>query len=386
MDGRAEVLIVGLGPAGAAAGITLARAGVRVLALDGHPEHPKPCGGCLSARAVDLLEGLLGAPEWLRACPVADMYLEAPGRPPSRCFPTQPAGAYFVERRRLDEFLRRRALEAGVRVVAERARSLEPAGQGWLARTRRQAWQGDWLLGADGAQGLSARVLGLGQTSFVYKALVEERPLPPDLSPDLEGAALLELGGAPGGYAWAFGRQGVLNLGLAGLQGRVGGTQALLAHYQAFLKRRGLGRPGVWRGALIPCPGPLPPRLVRGRAAVLGDAAAAADPFLGEGIGQAAASGLAAARAILAGDLGGYARGLRQGLLKEHRHARWLARLVYRAPRVFQTLAQSNPAAIELAWRVLRGQLGYDGIWRALARMLLGGGLPPPGRAAGLDR
>ncbi|MBI5523752.1 MAG: FAD-dependent monooxygenase [Desulfarculus sp.] len=383
MRGRYDVIIVGLGPAGAAAAVTLARAGAKVLALDARPGHAKPCGGCLSARAMASL-AFLDPPAWLTTRPVATMYLEAGGRP-SRRFTTQTAGAYFVERARLDAWLAQRAGESGAEVVHERARGLEPQAGGWAVRTSQGAWQGGWLLGADGATSLVGRALDLGRTTFAYKAIVEERPLPPGLAERLEGAALLDLGGAPGGYAWAFGRQGVLNLGLAGRGSRTGSTTNLVGRYGAFLARLGLGRPGAWRGALIPCPDGRPARLARGRAAVIGDAAAAADPFLGEGIGQAVHSGLLAGRAILEGGLDLYQARMRAGLLREHRHARLLARLIYRAPALFQSLAQRHPGATELAWQVLRGQRAYAGIWAGVTRLLLGLSAGPPPQAS-LDR
>jgi flavin-dependent dehydrogenase len=107
---------------------------------------------------------------------------------------------------------------------------------------------------------------------------------------------------------------------------------------------------------------------------VIGDAAAAADPFLGEGIGQAVQTGLAAARAVLAGDLGLYQDELRADLWREHAHARLLARLVYRWPGLFQSLARWRPNAVDLAWAVLRGELNYAGLWRALGQRLRPGG------------
>lgn len=52
-----DVIIVGMGPAGATAAATLSRGGLTVLGLDKatHPRY-KVCGGGLSARIEQLLE------------------------------------------------------------------------------------------------------------------------------------------------------------------------------------------------------------------------------------------------------------------------------------------------------------------------------------------
>src|SRR5436853_210023 len=61
MAPRYDVIVAGAGPAGAAAGWTLARAGARVAMID--PSHPreKPCGGGVTGRALDLLDGAIDA-------------------------------------------------------------------------------------------------------------------------------------------------------------------------------------------------------------------------------------------------------------------------------------------------------------------------------------
>jgi geranylgeranyl reductase family protein len=378
--GDYDVAIIGLGPAGAAAAVELARGGARVVALDRPKARAKPCGGCVSARAAQVME-FMDLPPWVLAHPVERLILAAPGRLPVHSLPGE-TGAYLVDRGRLDALLRRRAGEAGAEVVAEGAKAARREGSRWRVSAAKGDFTADWLIGADGAGGLLGRGLGLGRTTFHYRALVEERPLPPGLAAELSGTALLELGAAPLGYAWAFARGDGLNLGLAG-RGGLSTAQLVQAH-AAFLRRRGLGPPGAWRGALIPCPGWPWPRLVSGRAAVVGDAAALADPFLGEGIGQAVMSGRLAARAVKAGDLMLYAHEIQRTLLTEHAHARALAALISRAPKVFQGLTFRHPGALRLVWQVLRGERGFAGIWGGVAAMALG--RPAGGTRWGLDR
>src|SRR5262245_6953234 len=55
VGGVADVAVVGAGPAGAAAAFALARAGARVTMFDGSHPREKPCGGGVTARALDLV-------------------------------------------------------------------------------------------------------------------------------------------------------------------------------------------------------------------------------------------------------------------------------------------------------------------------------------------
>ncbi|MCF8032972.1 MAG: NAD(P)/FAD-dependent oxidoreductase [Desulfarculaceae bacterium] len=367
-----DAIVVGLGPAGAAAACELAEAGRRVLVLDGAPARAKPCGGCLSDRGLEAL-AWLEPPAWLREHPVRRLWIGFPGKSAAQ-YVSPRVGAWLVERARLDAWLAGRARQAGAEVLPARASRLSRENGLWQARGKDGAWRAPWLVLASGAGARLADALpGLEPGQWRFAALVSERPLPPGMEPYLRDAGLLELGGVAGGYGWAFGRGGVLNLGIAGLLGRdQGGPGGLHRRMEAFTRRLGLEPMGAPRGAMIPCPHRRRLVLAQGRAALVGDAAGLADPVLGEGIAQAVASGRMAARAILAGDLGLYQKRAEATLLRDHHHARLLARLIYRFPAAFHGLARRRPGGVELGFNWLRGELAPVDMWGALARGFLG--------------
>ena len=371
MNRRYDIVVTGLGPGGAMAAVELAQAGAKVLVLDGKTVKAKPCGGCLSRRWEWLLMSL-DLPAELWDHPVDRLWLAAPGKQSAYWHTTEP-GAYLVERSQLDQALVRAVVRSGAEVLPARAKDIFQDDDALMIRSTAGLHQARWLIGADGAGGMVARKLGLGHSSLSYHAIVEERPLPPGMAEKLFRAALIEIGGMPHGYGWIFARGDVVNVGMGywSKQGRGRlGTRQLAKAYGAFLARHELGRPGPWRGWVIPCPDGGPFRAARGRACVVGDAAAAGDPFLGEGIGQALFSGRLAAWAIMAGNLELYNHAL-AGLWREHKHGRLLARLIYGWPHLFQGLARRRPGAIELGFAVLRGELAQAKLWSAVLAKLL---------------
>ena len=144
-----------------------------------------------------------------------------------------------------------------------------------------------------------------------------------------------------------------------------------MKHYADFLHRYDLGAPGAYRGAAIPCPAAWAQIPVKGRAAWVGDAAALADPFLGEGIGQAICSGLQAGWAIAKGNLSLYIKALRKNIFREHLHAWLLARLVYARPGLSQSLVVRHPGALELGFGLLRGDVTHRSLWGFVLRKVL---------------
>jgi flavin-dependent dehydrogenase len=132
MLSASDVLIVGGGPAGAAAACHLAIAGSSVLLCEREAQpRPKVCGEFLSAGACAELAALGLPPDALGAARISHVRLIHGTR---RARAALPFAAWGLSRERLDERLLDRAAECGARVHRGLSvRRLERAAHGWRA-------------------------------------------------------------------------------------------------------------------------------------------------------------------------------------------------------------------------------------------------------------
>jgi menaquinone-9 beta-reductase len=308
-----DVAVVGAGPAGVAAAITLARAGRQVTVVD-RAQFPrdKVCGDGLTTGALRLLDGLGLQPEavasWQR---VDDVVVRSPSGYEATFPMPRGHGTYAAVARRtdLDAALVDLARAAGVKVLDGHACTgvtetdddvtLEVEGHGRL--------QARWLVAADGMWSPVRKALGLATPGYrgewhafrQYFAGVGPRAqrelfvwFEPDLLP---------------GYAWSFPLPGgVANVGF-GIQrgGKVARIQEMGALWPDILARPHI-REVLGEAAEAESPHrawPIPARvdeavLAGRRTLIAGDAATATDVLTGEGIGQALLTGVLAAEAI----------------------------------------------------------------------------------------
>ena len=320
VDTRADVVVVGAGPAGSAAAAWAARAGRDVLVVDSAQfPRDKACGDGLTPRAVAELE-LLGLGGWLdsrirhRGLRMsgfgADVEVEWPG-------PSFPSTGSAVPRVELDERIRSVAADDGAKMLlGVKAVDVEHDSSGRVQALVLDSGAtiglGD-LIVADGARSTLGRVLGRRwHQETVYGVAVRGYIATPR-SHEPWITSHLELRSPEGkvlpGYGWIFPLgNGEVNIGVGALATSKRPAHAALRplmSYYTGLRREEWGFDGEPRAglsALLPMGG-----AVSGVAGpnwmLIGDAAACVNPLNGEGIDYGLETGRLAAELLGSGDL-----------------------------------------------------------------------------------
>jgi geranylgeranyl reductase family protein len=307
----ADVVVVGAGPAGTSAAITLARAGREVVLIDkARFPRDKVCGDGLTTAALRELEALgldpSAIPSWQ---PVTDVWIRSPsGRRVRFPLPHDGLFAAIATRRDLDAAMVDLARKHGVTV--REGEALVGATTGTAAvslGTTNGSVQARYAIGADGMWSPLRKAVGLTQPGYLgewhaFRQYVGNVTGP--ASTDL--FVFFEPDFLPG-YFWSFPlADGRANIGFGIQRGGNLRTQDMKQLWPDLLERphiRSLLGDDVT--FLEPHKAwPIPGRIDSmpagtGRVLFVGDAVAACDPLTGEGIGQALTTGRLAAETIL---------------------------------------------------------------------------------------
>lgn len=366
-----DAVVVGGGPAGASAAHALAQGAARVLLLEkaSIPRY-KPCGGGITARARAASPLLAGfAPE----TEASSIHLSSDDSPISCTLPTPVS---MTMRSDFDAYLVRRAVAAGATLRDGVALSgLEAEGASLRLRVGRDCVLARYVVGADGANGITGRLAGFSPCRAYATAIEVEVGVPDAACARYRDTALFDFQSVPGGYAWIFGKDGQLSTGVGTFSAR-GATdlRPSLARFLATHPDLRGGEVRLQRGHRIPLAGGRTSRR-HGRVLLAGDAAALADPLTGEGIGYALASGRRAGATILdalhgaSEALAGYERYLQNDLCGDLRYARLAAALVYRYPGLLLRLTREHPGLRTAATGAICGTLTYRSL---VVRLALG--------------
>ncbi|MBA2537135.1 MAG: geranylgeranyl reductase family protein [Actinobacteria bacterium] len=385
---RFDAVVVGAGPAGSTAAWRLARAGASVLLIDrARFPRDKPCGGGLTLRAVreapvDVSPVVEDVVDRMELRLNFGRTFERGGDKPL---------VWMTQRRRLDAHLLEEAARAGT-VVRDGVRvtglTEEPDGVtvSWEGGRARSAV----LVGADGANGLSARSLGF-TSSYVHGVAFEGNVRYDHVSQGRYGGrVVVELGGIPGGYGWVFPKGDHVNVGLGGWEEE---GPRLRTELRRLCAEHGVCLEDLEeiRGYRLPLREPTSV-LARGRSLVVGDAAGLVDPVSGDGMFEGFLSAQYASEAVLdvlagrAGALEPYGPRL-AGRLARQLWASWGVKgALDRFPRTTFAVART-----QIVWRaverLVRGEVSDIGEVHGLARpplkalALLARAAGDPGRA-----
>lgn len=285
-----DVLVVGLGPAGASAAAEAAERGAGVLAVDRKqvPGLPVQCAELVPAMIGLDVDGLAGA----RRQAVREMTTFVESEPPHvrGQFP-----GTMIDRAAFDAGLaaRARAMGASCRHGVT-LRGLDTDGTAQLSdgtRIRSRV-----VIGADGPRSRVGAAVGIVNTE-----LAETRQITVPLLVPFEETDIFLSSRLPGGYAWLFPKADIANLGLGGDPEWRHRFKPLLEdlHHQLATQAR-VGRQVLAvTGGAIPVGGILTATARLGDARVLlaGDAAGLANPISGAGIAAAVVSGRLAGEA-----------------------------------------------------------------------------------------
>ena len=285
-----DVLVIGLGPAGASAATAAARAGVRVLAVD---RRAKPG---LPVQCAEFVPALLGAETAaVRRAAVQEivaMQTFLAGAP----LHTPDFRGVMIDRAGFDAALMEEARAVGVRILTDTAFRGFSDGMAVLGQTRIDARV---VIGADGPRSRVGRMAGL-----VNRALVEARQVTVPLLGRHDATDIFLSAEIVGGYGWLFPRGSEANLGLAVVPEARQQLKPLLDSLRERLIAEGRIGAATRRltGGAIPVGGIAGLAGHIGALPVLlaGDAAGLANPVTGAGVNAAVLSGrmagLAAAR------------------------------------------------------------------------------------------
>jgi geranylgeranyl reductase family protein len=339
---RFDAIVVGAGPAGSVTAYRLARAGAKVLLVDrARFPRDKPCGGGLTIRAV---RELPVDPAPVVEASVDTFQLGLDYRRGIERRSSEPL-VLMTQRRRLDALLAERAAEAGAdfRDVQKVSKvTLDDEG------VRVDRARASFLVGADGANGVTAKALGLGALRGHGVALEGNAEADFDRT-----KAAVQLGSVPGGYAWIFPKEEHVNVGVGGWEHQ---GPRLREHLARLCGEYGIDATRLTdvRGHRLPMRAP-GSKLVRGRALLVGDAAGLIDPLSGDGMYEAFVSARLAAEAILEGEVERYEPRLDAELARTLA-ASWKAKLAFdRFPRLTYAIARAP-----LVWPFFEGFVRGD--------------------------
>ncbi|KAK7385863.1 hypothetical protein VNO78_31787 [Psophocarpus tetragonolobus] len=308
---KLRAAVIGGGPAGSSAAEALASGGVETFLFERNPPSvAKPCGGAIPLCMLEEFD----IPHHLIDRHVTRMRIFSPSNIAVDFGKTLKPDEFIAMLRRevLDSFLRSRAHAAGATAVSGLVTGLDlPAATNapyivhYTANgSSRRSLSVDVVIGADGANSRVAKAIGAGEYACAM-AFQERIKLPDEKMAHYENLAEMYVGEdvSPDFYAWVFPKCDHVAVGT----GTVRSKKAIKVYQRGIRERVNSKINGgkVIKVEAHPIPEHPRPIRVKGRVALVGDAAGYVTKCSGEGIYFAAKSGRVCGNAVVKASEGG---------------------------------------------------------------------------------
>jgi geranylgeranyl reductase family protein len=286
---NADVIVLGLGPAGASASAEAARRGCKVIALDRKREAGLP------VQCAELVPALLEVDAGAVRQQVASMvtFVEDDAPDVKRDFPGR-----MLDRAAFDKSLVDEAARAGADIRF--SSFVNAIAEGGVRLSDGSSLRAPVIIGADGPRSRAGKAIGSVNTE-----LVETRQITVPLTAAYPATDIFLSAAIPGGYGWLFPKGAAANVGAGVSPPFKARLKSIVARLHANLRSEARvgGSVSALTGGAIPVGGLRKPWGLLGATRVLlaGDAAGLANPVTGAGIAAAVHSGRLAGQAAATG-------------------------------------------------------------------------------------
>ncbi|WP_019506349.1 geranylgeranyl reductase family protein [Pleurocapsa sp. PCC 7319] len=356
-----DCIIVGAGPAGASAAYHLAKKGHSILVIEKNSfPRAKSCGGGVSPAIAEWFDFDFSP---VVQNNVSEVKYTFKMGDPAEVRLKNVTPMWMVQRDQFDSFLMEQATSQGVEFKdGTEVTNVTLQGDSWQVDTNNGAFTGKYLIAADGANSMVAKLLGFDAPQTIAAASLQ---VPGEVSDRRKTMAFFDFGSLKNGFMWCFPKADGYSLSAAYVRNPKGKADELKKQLTKYAELFDLDPSqgqytehplNLWQQDRI---------LHSDRALLVGEAAGIVDPLIGEGIRPAMFTGIKAAEAVSsaitgnADALGDYTEIIQQEWGNNLAKADFLAGLFFKAPKIAYKLGVKRPAAGRLMGKILCGELSY---------------------------
>lgn len=357
-----DVAVIGSGPAGASAALKLAENGISVVLIEKEtlPRY-KTCGGGFVYRGRRNMPFDISSVVD-REFSKIDIYFERAGI--HLTSEREEPIISMIMRDEFDNLIVEKAKEAGITLLENHKLKDITFGDMNILHTSQGDVNAKFIIAADGALSVTAKLTGWEETRYLIPALEYEVEVSPEDFERLSKEVRFDFDAVPLGYGWSFPKKNHLSIGVASARRT---KIDLKKYYRSYLKTLGIEEviSEEFHGFQIPV-SPREDGFVRKNVFLVGDAAGFADPVTAEGISNAILTGVMASEAMIEGELDSkkseeiYYEKLNKVLIPELKTGVYLSKLFYENEKARHFLMKMfGPRFCESMTDIFMGERSY---------------------------